>query len=137
MIRSSRDELLAADQLLLGECAMHSLQDRYSIPPGVAEFIENGFLEVVSEDPDRKTVEFHIPALRRVDEAGEIRTFCLVWIHPDFNAQFCHYYEMVPGDAANFYVTEGDTNVEAEDLDLNSVDQLTAWLERMKAASVS
>ena len=28
----------------------------------------------------------------------------LVWIHPEFNAQFCHYYDEKPGDLANFYL---------------------------------
>ncbi|MFN0021066.1 MAG: hypothetical protein ACKVP0_22635 [Pirellulaceae bacterium] len=111
---------------------MESIQQRYGIPPSVAEFLTNGFLEVVSEEPDRKTVEFHIPALRRTDERGRIRTYSLVWIHPDFNAQFCHYYESVPGDAANFYVDEDETDVGGTGLDLASVDELVAWLEGMK-----
>jgi hypothetical protein len=114
---------------------MESIQQRFGIPPSVAAFIENGFLEVVSEESDRKTVAFHIPALRRTDEEGRIRTYSLVWIHPDFNAQFCHYYESVPGDVANFYLEEEETDVGGEGLDLASVDELTAWLEKMKGIS--
>lgn len=110
---------------------MADIASEYGIPENVMRFVRDGFLEVLSENPDEKTVEFHIPAARRTDTEGRITTCSVVWIHPAFNAQFCHYYEQTPGDLPNFYVREDTTDVGDEDLEIHSVDELEAWLENV------
>ena len=59
----------------------------------VMAFVRDGFLAVVSEDEAKKTVEFHVPSKRRTDDEGRITSWSVVWIDPDFNVQFCHYYD--------------------------------------------
>jgi hypothetical protein len=55
--------------------------------------------------------------------------YSLTWIHPAFNAQFCHYYDETPGDLANFFVTRETERMADEQLDdLESLDDLVAWL---------
>lgn len=108
---------------------MPDLATSYGIPPELQKYIDTGFLVVVFEKPEEKTVTFGIPSLAFTDEDGEETYFTLDWIHPDFNAQFCHYYHETPGDLANFYLTKacrgrGDELVEVEDL-----EELVAWLD--------
>jgi hypothetical protein len=99
-------------------------------------FIDDGFLQVLHENPAEKTVEFHIPSKRYSDVEGRITTYSLTWIHPDFNEQFCHFYYEQPGDSPNFYVTEDTTDVGDEQVDLETVDDLVAWLETLRVADV-
>jgi hypothetical protein len=87
----------------------------------------------VAVKPPEKTVEFHIPALRRTDEQGRITTFDLTWIHPDFNAQFCHYYDQSPGDLPNFYLKKDTTDIGDDDINLEDLDDLLCWLEETKS----
>ena len=63
-------------------------------------------------------------------------TFTLIWIHPDFNDQFCHYYTEKPGDLVNFYLFEDTTDVGDDWLDVDTLDDLLAWLgERQENVS--
>jgi hypothetical protein len=108
---------------------MNDVGKRFGIPPEVMEFVDSGFLELLGEDDAKKTVEFHMPSLRWEDENRRITAFSLTWIHPDFNATFCHYYHETPGDEPNFYVTKDTSESGDEILDLNDVDELVAWLD--------
>ena len=103
--------------------------DNYKLPPELRPFVDGGLLELVAEDEAKKTVEFHMPRLRRSDGEGRVTTYSLTWIHPDYNAQFCHYYTETPGDSPNFYVTEDTTDVGDELLDIGSIDELVEWLK--------
>jgi hypothetical protein len=116
--------------------AMPDLATNYGIPAELMAFVADGFLEVLSENEAEKTIEFHLPSKRRTDVEGRITTYSLTWIHPDFNDRFCHYYFEHPGDSPNFYVTEDTTDVGDEQLDLETVDDLVAWLESFRSADV-
>ena len=76
----------------------------YGIPDDIMAFVEDGFLTIVSEDAGRKTVTLDIPSLGTVTTADSFTSYTLIWIHPDYNAEFCHYYVETPGDLPNFYV---------------------------------
>jgi hypothetical protein len=116
---------------------MTDIAAKYKIPAQVMEFVTDGFLEVVLEDEAKKTVEFHIPSKRRKDDEERITSYSVVWIHPDFNAEFCHYYDEKPGDLPNFYALEDTTDVGDEPIDgLDTVDDLVGWLERLHAGAV-
>jgi hypothetical protein len=109
------------------------LPAKYEIPDEVMAFVRDGFLEVVSEDEAKKTVEFHAPSKRRTDDEGRITSWSVVWIHPDHNAEFCHYYDEKPGDLPNFYVLQDTTDVGDELVDgIDSVDDLVGWLEGLE-----
>lgn len=108
---------------------MQDLAEKYGLPGELVAFIDRGFLELLREDFEKKTVEFHIPSKRAVDRHGRITAISLTWIHPAFNAEFCHFYDQSPGDLPNFYVTEDTTDVGSEIIDdLNSAVDLADWL---------
>lgn len=111
------------------------LMTKYGIPREIMAWIDSGFLELLVEKEGEKTVEFHVPARRTVDAEGRATTYSVIWIHPDYNEQFCHYYLENPGDLANFYVFRDTTDVGDEQLDLNSVDELVAWLDRLQRST--
>ena len=108
---------------------MKDIVQQYGIPQELMAFIDSGFLQVVAERDEEKTIEFHAPSLRRRDRQRRITTFSLVWIHPNFNGQFCHYYDEKPGDQPNFYVSQDTSDLGDEQLDLNSLDELVDWLD--------
>ena len=109
---------------------MGSLDTRFGVPPALQAFIDRQTLEIVSADDATKTIEFHLPSLRSTDSQNRITTVSVTWIHPDYNAQYCHYYDQVPGDLPNFYVTVDTTDLGDESLEINSLDELIAWLEK-------
>jgi hypothetical protein len=111
------------------------LMTKYGIPLEIMAFIDSGFLELLAETEEEKTVSFHVPARRTVDGEGRITTYSIIWIHPDHNEQFCHFYLEKPGDLVNFYVFQGTTDVGDEQIDLNSVDELVAWLEHLQRST--
>ena len=116
---------------------MSAFATKYAIPPEVDRFIDTGFLEVLAEHAAEKTVRFHIPSKSVVDTQERMTCYEVYWIHPDFNAEFCHYYHEHPGDFPNFWALEdtdsvGDTFID----DLESVDDLVAWLEAMQIADI-
>ena len=55
--------------------------------------------------------------MRSTDRLGCITTYSVIWIHPDFNAEYCHYYDQVPGDLPNFYAEEDTTDVGSDSID--------------------
>ena len=112
------------------------LASEFGIPPEVMDFVDSGFLEIVSNDINTKTVEFHIPSLRFVDPDDHITTYSVTWIHPLFNEKFCHYYDSRPGDLPNFWVTKDTTDVGDEQIDaLEIVDDLVAWLSQIQEST--
>ena len=108
---------------------MADLVTDFAIPPEVQNLLDSGFLSLLSRDDATKTVEFSIPSLRSEDSEGRITTFTLTWIHPDFNAQYCHYYSEKPGDGPNFHIMKDTTDVGDELLDIATVSDLIAWLQ--------
>lgn len=108
---------------------MSALAAKYKIPPELDQFIDAGFLAMLSEDEAEKTVKFDIPSIAWTDDQDRDTTFTLVWIDPDFNEQFCHYYDEKPGDLANFYVFRETTDLGDDWLDLSTLDDLLVWLE--------
>lgn len=110
-----------------------TLATKYGISPELQTFIDDGFLELLSENDAEKTVELNIPSMQYKDGQGRITDFSVVWIHPDHNAEFCHYYDETPGDLANFYVRQETTDLGDEILDINSLDDLVCWLEERRS----
>jgi hypothetical protein len=116
-----------------GYIPMNTLAREYEIPPELMAFVESGFLKVLAEEKAEKTVEFHIPSKRTTDAEGRITTFSVIWIHPQFNAQFCHYYDKVPGDLPNFYVVQDTMEVGDEMVaGLETVPDLVEWLRQLR-----
>jgi hypothetical protein len=81
---------------------MSHIGERYALPEEIDGFIDSGFLEVAMERPKEMTVEFRIPSKQSIDRRGRITAYCITWIHPDYNADFRHYYDESPGDMPNF-----------------------------------
>ncbi len=114
---------------------MTDLAGKYKIPAELMAFVNEGFLEVAEETPDRATVEFRIPSLGSTDSSDKYTLYNLVWIDPARNAEFCHYYDEKPGDLPNFYVridTEHSRDEQVENLE--TVDDLVDWFSEMQAA---
>jgi len=82
-----------------------SLQSDYGIPAELASFVDDGFLVATWEQPDEKTLTLAVPSLDYEDEDGAEFTFSLIWIHPDFNHEFCRFYNETPGDLPVLYAT--------------------------------
>jgi hypothetical protein len=112
---------------------MSAFAAKYKIPPEIDQFIDNGFLKLLSENEGEKTITFDVPAISWKDDNNRDTTFTLIWIHPDFNDQFCHYYNDKPGDLANFYVMKGTTDTGDDWLDLTTPDDLLVWLDEQQA----
>ncbi len=117
---------------------MADLADKYKIPPEVMAFVNDGFLVLLAEVEAEKTIEFHIPSKRQTDDEGRITSYSVIWIHPDFNAEFCHYYDEKPGDLPNFYVRIDTDCSRGEQVDdLETVEDLVDWLSESKKATSS
>src|SRR5688572_15961324 len=106
---------------------MSNLWADYRVPSELQHFVDSGFLEVLTEKPAEKAVEFHIPRLRYVNAQDRTTAFTLIWIHPEFNSQFCHFYDETPGDVANFYVIQQTEDGPEEHIDLETFDDLISW----------
>lgn len=108
---------------------MATLAERYKIPDEVMAFVDDGTLELDVENAAEKTVEFSIPSLFTSRACDDFTSYSLIWIHPDYNADFCHYYLETPGDLPNFYVLIHSPDGPEEQVDgLDSVDDLVDWL---------
>ncbi len=113
---------------------MNSIADSYKIPPEIMKYVDDGFLEVVAEHAAKKTVDLGIPSLWSSSAPDEYTSYTVVWIHPDYNAEFCHDYHEVPGDLPNFFVEIHSPNEPDRQVpDLNTVDDLVDWLEERRA----
>jgi hypothetical protein len=69
--------------------------------------IDTGVLAITGEDDATKTLRLVVPSLWQKDRKGRIKIVSITWIHPDYNAQFCHYYHLAPGDLPNFLCGRG------------------------------
>ena len=117
---------------------MSDIGQRYAVPAEIDQFVDQGFLEVLTERPDGTTVEFHIPSRVNVDRRRRITAYRIVWIHAAHNAEACDYYLETPGDLPNFYVEVQNSEGPSEIIDdLETVEDLEAWLEEFQSASVS
>jgi hypothetical protein len=117
---------------------MSAIGQRYSVPAEIDQFVDQGFLEVLTERPNKMTVEFHIPSKVSVDRKRRITAYRIIWIHPAHNADFCDYYEEMPGDLPNFYVEVQNSEGPSEIIgDLKTVDDLEAWILEFQSDSVS
>lgn len=116
---------------------MDQIASTYGIPEEVMDFVRKGLLEVIEEKVGEATVEFLIPSLSKTEGSDHYTFYTLVWIHPDRNAEFCHYYLEKPGDLPNFYVRidtdKGDDRVE----DLDALDDLIDWLSSQQETASS
>lgn len=111
---------------------------KYDMPAQLKVFVEEGFLELLSEKDAEKTLEFHIPSKRLVHTRDHIQAYSVIWIHPKFNTKFCHYYIDHPGDLPNFYVVRSFSDDADERIpDLESVDDLIGWLNSLKNSEVA
>lgn len=107
-----------------------TLYENYRIPPDLKHYINCGVLEMLSVHDDEKYLEFHVPSRQIVGNKDEITAFSLIWIHPDFNKKYCHYYLETPGDLPNFYLQESRSNGrETQISGIESIDDLIEWLE--------
>ena len=111
---------------------MTDLSVKYKIPAEVMAFVNEGFLVFLAEDEAKKTVEFQIPSKRQTDDEGRITTYSVTWTHPDFNAEFGHYYDENSDDNPNFYAEIDTTDVGSDLVDMESVDDLVGWLEGLR-----
>jgi hypothetical protein len=84
--------------------SMNKLALRFGLPADLETLIDTGVLEISRADDATKTLRLVVPSLRQKDRKGRIKIVTITWIHPDYNAQFCHYYHLAPGDLPNFYV---------------------------------
>ena len=101
----------------------------FRIPDELLRFVDSGFLKVLVEHPEEKTIEFHMPSMRTEDKDRRVTAYSLVWIHPDFNAQFCHYYQDSPGDLPNFYLKKSTMDQPDEELEgIETLEDLIDWL---------
>ena len=108
----------------------------YAIPPKLDALIDAGFLKLVRETPEEKTVEFHIPSRRGRDNKGMMAAYSVVWIHPDHNAEFCRSFVETPGDLPNFSAERQFTGAAARSIDdLNTADDLVDWLSGLRQAA--
>lgn len=105
------------------------LAEMYGVPTEVMAFVDSGFLQLCSENEAEKTVTFFIPDLQYDNELGQSVDFTIIWIHPDFNAQFCHFYHETPGDLSNFYVFKETEDNGEDSIDVPTLDDLIAWLD--------
>jgi hypothetical protein len=117
---------------------MGRLAGDYEIPPELDAFIDSGFLQLLSEKPGEKTLEFHIPSKVWSDDKGNVSAYSIVWIHPAHNAQFCHLYQETPGDLPNFYVSREFDHAAPDSIDdLDSVDDLVDWLIELRDTGIA
>ena len=116
----------------------HIIAERYALPPGIDRLVDRGFLELSMEQPDEMTVYFHIPSMQSTDHRGRITAYCLTWIHPDHNAEFCHYFDETPGDLPNFFFEVCNSEGPSKIIDnLETVDDLETLLNGFRTSSIS
>jgi hypothetical protein len=114
------------------DAEMQNIALKYTIPPELFRFITGGLLKLLSEDEAEKTVKFDIPTLAWTDDEDRHVTFTLVWIHPDFNEEFCHYFDQRPGDLPNFYLFKETSGLGDDWLEIDTLDDLVVWLQQQQ-----
>lgn len=92
--------------------------DDYGLANELKRLVDEGALIPLTPKPEEKTLRFMFG-----------RDYTLIWIHPDHNAEFCHYYTETPGDLPNFYVFREYEDAGDEFLDIDTLDDLLWWIE--------
>lgn len=113
---------------MVGNESLSVVQAEYGVPDELMAHVRSGVLQVLSLYPAERTVTFDHPKLRHTDRSGRLNSCVVVLIHPNFNAEFCHYYDKVPGDLPNFMVTEPTEGDRDEESDAEELDDLLGWL---------
>ena len=101
---------------------MNDLATIFEIRPELMAYIDKGVLvplDYTEDDARRGTIELLIPSLNVVQKGEVITTYTLTWIGPSHN---------VGGDPNFEVVIEHDNGDEY--IDLETYDDLLAWLER-------
>ncbi len=111
---------------------MADLKADFGVPDELIAYVNKGVLAVVSENEPEKTVIFDVPMLQSMDHLKRSTQYSLIWIHPEYNAEFCHFYDETPGDLPNFMVEKEIDDVGNEAIDIESFDDLTAWLDNLE-----
>jgi hypothetical protein len=110
----------------------------YDVPDDLISLVDEGFLKISTVDEDERTIYFTIPSKQVDFTRDHIMIYPLVWIHPDFNDQFCHFYIAEPGDLPNFFVERQYSDAAPEAVDgLDSVDELISWLDELKESNIA
>lgn len=115
------------DHVEILHCQELSWQEAYGLPDEIVEFIDRGVLSLLSEDLDKRSVEFLIPAAGTVETATRPDvSYTLKWFHPDNSPTDCDL-EGVFFDVRKEIEGCGSTSVD----DLDVVDDLLDWLEQI------
>ena len=115
---------------------MNDLAAKYKIPPELVRFIDDGFLVPLADRWEEKCVEFHLPSKAVEDTHGRITSYSVFWIHPDFNATSPLLPQNSRATCRTFTRRRYDRFGDEIIPDLDTVDDLAAWLESMKTADV-
>ena len=116
---------------------MTDLATTCGIPDELMAFVNDGFLAILDYDPANRYVEFHVPSLCSTDRRGRITTFSVCWRHPDFAGPL-GMFDYRPGDGQpNFYVLEDTTDLGDELVDVETAEDLIAWLAELRESVVS
>ena len=114
---------------------MNDIAEKYKIHAKIMEFVEAGLLQVAMEDAEKATIEFDIHSLGYAELDGRYKFYRLVWINPERNAEFCHFYSETPGDLSHFYVGIDTDHSRDEQVEgLESLDDLIDWLKEKQKA---
>ena len=114
---------------------MNDIAEKYNIPAEIMEFVEAGLLQMAEENDEKATIEFDIPSLGYAELDGRYKFYRLIWINPEQNAEFCHFYTETPGDLPHFYVgIETDHSRDEQVEGLESLDNLIDWLKEKQKA---
>jgi hypothetical protein len=112
------------------------LQTAFALPPDLIPFIESGFLEVLTADAHRGSVEFHIPCLCSTDRRGYITSYAVHWTRPDRDGTVGPFEYASGGGQPNFLVVKDNSSLGDEIIDLETTEDLVCWLDEMRDAAI-
>lgn len=100
---------------------MSGIASLYGIPDGLLEFVNVGFLEIFSENPENGSIRFCIPSMRERDCDGNTLTYSLKWSRTPF--------ETDRGYRANFELVIRHEEADYDYVELlETTGALIAWL---------
>jgi hypothetical protein len=71
---------------------------RCAVPVGIDDFVDQGFLEVLTERPDERTVEFHIASRVNIDHRRRITAYA--WYERVIKVFGAPWLEIIDGTGA-------------------------------------